>query len=191
VDRTLSVCKRDRRGPQDAVSSGSGSAGLTRRLPRGLVVRFARRIEGSCRLTRPIVLCGFAAVGAFALVAVLAVTAIAQAAPVRIVRGNDGTLYLVQEGKSWTLVPDPISDSDLATLTSRGKFDGAIPAQFPGCRSTSGQMRRRLRRLHTDVLTDIARADILAAVDRGNAAWTPPSCHLTLLICRVASRDWN
>ena len=63
---------------------------------------------------------GLGAIGVFVLVAAVAVTALAQAAPVRVVQGSDGTLYLAQEGKSWTLVPDPISDSELATLTSRG-----------------------------------------------------------------------
>ena len=69
-----------------------------------------------------IVLRGFAAVGAFALVAVLAVTAVAQTAPVRVVQGGDGTLYLVQAGNSWTLVPDQISDA-------AGGYGFAGPAQ--------------------------------------------------------------
>jgi len=114
---------------------------------------------------------GLGAVGAFVLVAVLAVTAVAQAAPIRIVQANDGTLYLVQEGRSWILVPDQISGSDLATLTSRGKFDGAIPAQFqvaaqPAAAASAPQAPV------PDALTDNMRADILAAVDRGNAAWS-------------------
>src|ERR1700694_222076 len=78
-----------------------------------------------------IVLRGFAAVGAFALVAALAaVTAIAQTAPVRVVQGSDGTLYLVQAGNSWTLVPDQISDADLAALNLSGEVDGTVPAQL-------------------------------------------------------------
>jgi hypothetical protein len=82
-------------------------------------------------MARHVVFGGFAAVGAFALVAVFAVTAVAQTAPVRVVQGSDGTLYLVQGGKSWTLIPEQIGDSDLAALTSRGEVDGTVPAQFP------------------------------------------------------------
>jgi hypothetical protein len=81
-------------------------------------------------MARHIVFRGFAAVGAFALVAVLAVTAVAQTAPVRVVQSSDGTLYLVQAGNSWTLVPDQISDSDLAALTLNGEVDGTIPSQL-------------------------------------------------------------
>ena len=81
-------------------------------------------------MARHIVFRGFAAVGAFALVAVLAVTAVAQTAPVRVVQGSDGTLYLVQAGNSWTLVPDQISDSDLAALKLSGEVDGTVPAQL-------------------------------------------------------------
>jgi hypothetical protein len=81
-------------------------------------------------MARHVVLRGFAAVGVFVLVAVFAVTAVAQTAPVRVVQGSDGTLYLVQAGNSWTLVPDQISDSDLAALNLSGEVDGAIPAQL-------------------------------------------------------------
>jgi|SRR5579864_299402 len=81
-------------------------------------------------MARHFVLRGFAAVGALTLVAVLAVTAVAQTAPVRVVQGSDGTLYLVQAGNSWTLVPDQISDSDLAGLTPSGEVDGTVPAQL-------------------------------------------------------------
>jgi hypothetical protein len=77
-----------------------------------------------------IVLRSFAAVGAFALITVLAVTAVAQTAPVRVVQGSDGTLYLVQAGNSWTLVPDQISDADLAALNLSGEADGTVPAQL-------------------------------------------------------------
>jgi hypothetical protein len=81
-------------------------------------------------MARHILFRGFAAVGAFALVAVLAVTAVAQTAPVRVVQGSDGTLYLVQAGNSWTLVPDQISDADLAALNLSGEVDGTLPAQL-------------------------------------------------------------
>jgi hypothetical protein len=81
-------------------------------------------------MARHIVFRGFAAVGAFILVVVFAVTAVAQTAPLRVVQGGDGTLYLVQAGNSWTLVPDQSSDSDLAGLTPSGEVDGTIPAQL-------------------------------------------------------------
>jgi hypothetical protein len=112
-----------------------------------------------------------AQLGAFALIAAVTVTALAQAAPLRVVRASNGTLYLVQEGKSWTLVPDRISDSELATLTPRGRFNGAIPAQFQVAAQpvTSAPAPPAPA---PDLLTDSLRADILAAVDRGNAAWT-------------------
>ena len=73
---------------------------------------------------------GLAVVGAFALLAVFAIAAIAQAGPLRVVQGSDGTVYLVQGQKSWTLKPDQISDADLAALTSRGEVDGTIPPQL-------------------------------------------------------------
>jgi hypothetical protein len=81
-------------------------------------------------MARHIVFRGFAAVGAFALVAVLAVTAVAQTAPMRVVQGSDGTLYLVQAGNAWTLVPDQISDADLAALNLSGEVDGTVPGQL-------------------------------------------------------------
>jgi hypothetical protein len=81
------------------------------------------------------------------LVTAVAVTAVAQAAPVRVVQGSDGTLYLVQAGNSWTLVPDRISDSDLATLTSHG---GKLTAYRPnsGLLLNPRPPRRRPPRLH-------------------------------------------
>jgi hypothetical protein len=120
---------------------------------------------------------GLAVVGAFALLAVFAATAIAQAAPLRIVQASNGTLYLVQAGKSWTLVPERISDSDLAALRPRGKFVGAIPAQFQVAAQPPAAAPAQVAAPEppppaADVLTDSARADILSAVDRGNAAWT-------------------
>jgi hypothetical protein len=36
----------------------------------------------------------------------------------------------VQAGNSWTLVPDQISDSDLAALNLSGEVDGTVPAQL-------------------------------------------------------------
>jgi hypothetical protein len=51
----------------------------------------------------------------------------AQTAPVRVIQGSDGTLYVVQGGSSWTLVPDQASDSDVAALTPGGEIDGTLP----------------------------------------------------------------
>ena len=129
-------------------------------------------------MARRIVLRGFAAVGAFVLIAMLAVTAVAQAGPLRVVQGSNGTLYLVQGGRSWTLIPDRISDSDRAALTPRGKFDGAIPIQFQDAAPSTATPPSPPAAVAApaapapDALTESMRADILAAVDRGNAAWT-------------------
>jgi hypothetical protein len=51
----------------------------------------------------------------------------AQTAPVRVIQGSDGTLYVVQAGNSWTLVPDQASDSDIAALAPGGEIDGTLP----------------------------------------------------------------
>ena len=67
---------------------------------------------------------------AFALIGSLAATAMAQQAPVRIVQGSDGTLYVLQGSNSWTLVPDPLSDSDATALTPGGEIDGTLPDQL-------------------------------------------------------------
>lgn len=65
--------------------------------------------------------------GAFALVAVVAVTAVAQPAPAQVVQGTDGTLYLLQGGKAWTLVPGQISDDAVSNLALSGEIDSVIP----------------------------------------------------------------
>jgi hypothetical protein len=72
---------------------------------------------------------GFAAFGAFALIAVFASSAVAQPAPipVRVVQMSDGTLYVVRGDTSWTLVPDQISDTDGAALNPSGEIDGTLP----------------------------------------------------------------
>ena len=101
-----------------------------RRILRTLVGRLACRNRGACRMASKIFVRGLAAVGAFVLVAAVATTAVAQSAPLRVVQGSDGTLYLVQAGNSWTLVPDSMSDSDLSGLTPSGEVDGTIPAQL-------------------------------------------------------------
>jgi hypothetical protein len=48
---------------------------------------------------------------------------------------SDRTLYLVQNGGAWPLNPDPISDSELASLAYAGELPGYIPAATgPGSR---------------------------------------------------------
>jgi len=78
---------------------------------------------------RRVVVRGIASLGALALVAALAVSAAAQPAPVRVVQSSDGTLFVVQSASAWTLVPDPISDTDLAGLTPAGEIDGTLGLQ--------------------------------------------------------------
>ncbi|MBV9601719.1 MAG: hypothetical protein JOZ87_33340 [Chloroflexi bacterium] len=56
----------------------------------------------------------------------------AQSSPLNVVQSSDGTLYLEQGSNAWTMVPNSISDSDLAALTPSGELDGAIPAAFLG-----------------------------------------------------------
>jgi hypothetical protein len=75
------------------------------------------------------VVCGVAACGTFAVIAVFASSTAAQPAPdpVREIQASDGTLYLVQGNKSWTLVPDQASDSDVAALNPSGEIDGTLP----------------------------------------------------------------
>ena len=73
---------------------------------------------------------GFAGFGALVCVAVLTATATAQPAPVQVVQGSDGTLYVVQGSNSWTLVPDQISDADVATLSPSGEIDGILPSEL-------------------------------------------------------------
>jgi hypothetical protein len=75
---------------------------------------------------------GLAVISACALVAVLAGTAVAQPAPIRVVQGTDGTLYLVQGGNAWPFVPDLIDDPDLAALNLGMEVDGTIPATLFG-----------------------------------------------------------
>jgi hypothetical protein len=74
--------------------------------------------------------CLAAVLGAGALVVVLAVPAFAQAFPVRVVQAGDGTLYLVQGGNAWPLVPDAMSDEDLAALSVGDEVDGTIPSEL-------------------------------------------------------------
>jgi hypothetical protein len=75
---------------------------------------------------------GFAGLAALVVTGSLAVTAVAQRAPapVREVQGSDGTLYIVQGTNSWTLVPDQISDADVAALNPGGEIDGTFPNEL-------------------------------------------------------------
>jgi hypothetical protein len=74
-----------------------------------------------------LVLRGFPLFIALSVAVWLTFSASAQSAPVRVVQGSDGTLYVVQGGKSWTLVPDQIGDADLAALDASGEIDGTLP----------------------------------------------------------------
>lgn len=80
-------------------------------------------------MARRIALRGLTALGVLIMAGALATTVFGQAISLRVVQGSDGTLYLVQAGHGWTLVPDQISDSDLAALTPSGEIDGTIPVQ--------------------------------------------------------------
>ena len=59
-----------------------------------------------------------------------AVPAAAQVVPVRVVQSGEGALYLVRDGIAWPLVPESISDADLAALVLGGEVDGALPADW-------------------------------------------------------------
>lgn len=65
--------------------------------------------------------------GAAALAAVLTLPATAQPTQLRVVQSSDGTLYLVQGGNAWPLVPDQIDDSELAGLNVGSEVTGALP----------------------------------------------------------------
>jgi hypothetical protein len=70
---------------------------------------------------------GMGVVCAVVMIGNMAATAMAQQVPVRVVQGTDGTVYVIQGGNSWTLVPDPISDADTAALSPGGEIDGVLP----------------------------------------------------------------
>jgi hypothetical protein len=96
---------------------------------------------------------------------------------------DDGTdvvkLYLVQGDTTWLVVPQQITDQqmgNLANLTTGGTLEGPLPPELlglaaeprattPGSGPAAGP----------DTLTDSVRTDILAAVDRANAAWIAAS----------------
>jgi len=52
----------------------------------------------------------------------------------QVVQGSDGTFHIAQGSNVWTLVPNQISDADLAALTQVGEVDGTISA--PGLAPT-------------------------------------------------------
>jgi hypothetical protein len=81
-------------------------------------------------MSKSVALRGLSMLGAFAMAAALRVTALAQPAQPRIVQSSDGTLYLVQGGSAWPLVPDQIGDDALAALNVGGEVDGIIPANL-------------------------------------------------------------
>jgi Bacterial Ig domain len=62
--------------------------------------------------------------------ALLAVSAAAQSAPVRVVQASNGALYVLQGDKSWALVPDQIGDEDVAALSPSGEIDGTLPSDL-------------------------------------------------------------
>jgi hypothetical protein len=61
---------------------------------------------------------------------VLPAPAVAHPAPVRVVQRSDGTLYVLQGDRSWTLVPDQIDDADAAGLSPSGEIDGTLPNEL-------------------------------------------------------------
>ncbi len=58
--------------------------------------------------------------------------AVAQSSTLTVVQSSDNTLYLEQGSNAWSIVPNSISDSDLAALTPSGELDGVIPAALLG-----------------------------------------------------------
>jgi hypothetical protein len=72
----------------------------------------------------------FAVVGAFVFVATLAASAAAQPAPPQVVQGTDGSLYILQGPKAWTLFPGQISDDAVAGLNLSGEINGTFPADL-------------------------------------------------------------
>jgi WD40 repeat protein len=116
---------------------------------------------------------------------------VTQPGPAKLVRLDDGTdvlkLYLVQGQSAWPVLPDQLTDDQVAsqskTQHSAGQLNGDIPAELlsvggadqapvasaPEPNPASGDQPA------PDALTDSIRADILAAVDRANTAWTTAS----------------
>jgi hypothetical protein len=85
----------------------------------------------------------------------------AQPSPLSVVQGSDGTLYLVPGGgNAWTIVPNPISDADLASLTPSGELDGAIPDASLGIPGSP------------TVLQVVQSGDGSLYIAQGNNVWT-------------------
>lgn len=57
--------------------------------------------------------------------------ALAQAEPVRVVQGSDGTLYVLVDGVRHLLVPDVLSDEELHALPEGEPYYGTLPAPTP------------------------------------------------------------
>jgi len=72
---------------------------------------------------------GLTVLGALSVAGALAVSAAAQPAPVpvQVVQSSDGTLYVLQGDRSWTLVPNQIADTDAAALNPGGEIVGFMP----------------------------------------------------------------
>jgi hypothetical protein len=68
--------------------------------------------------------------GLCVLAGVVTGAAIAQPIQARVVQSGDGSLYLVQGANVWPLVPDPIDDAELATLSLGAEVDGTLPASL-------------------------------------------------------------
>jgi hypothetical protein len=71
------------------------------------------------------------AVGALGISVLAGGQAAAQPAPWQIAQGSDGTLYLIVGGTRFELVPDEISDDDLAALDDGGTIGSQLPAPTP------------------------------------------------------------
>ena len=69
------------------------------------------------------------------LVALLVTRSGAQTVPLRLVQGSDGSLYLVQGGSRWLIVPDQVSDEELAALVLDGEIDGTLPGEITAASS--------------------------------------------------------
>lgn len=98
---------------------------------------FPRKVDGMFCWRSPRVVSTLLAVVALSA-STLAVSA--QTSPVQVVQSSDGTLYLAQGPDAWTIVPDPISDDDLAALVPSGDLSGAIPAPFLGAPEAPGTL---------------------------------------------------
>jgi hypothetical protein len=61
--------------------------------------------------------------------------------PPTLGQGSDGTLYIVDESSAWSLVPDPISDAELASLNVGDEIaDGSITLDLTGGTAPTGPL---------------------------------------------------